>query len=217
MSRLLAAIYDRFMRGPEAAGLGAWRRDLLADLGGVVLEIGAGTGANLRLYPPAVRRIVLTEPDPAMRRRLLRAARRARDSRVVVSGAPVERLPAADGSIDAVVSTLVLCSVPYLATALAEVRRVLRPGGALVFLEHVAAERPDRLAWQRRIEPLWSPLTGNCHLTRRTEQAIVAAGFVMERVTRESMRRALPWLRPSVRGVARWPADVRGQPAGGER
>ena len=210
MSSLLAAIYDRFMRRAEQAGLRAWRRELLADLDGVVLEVGAGTGANLLLYPPAVTRIVLTEPDPAMRRRLRRAVRRARDPRAVVSPAPADALPADDGSLDAVVATLVLCSVPDPASALREIRRVLRPGGRLVFLEHVAAtDRPDRFTWQRRIEPFWSPLTGNCHLTRRTEEEIVAAGFVIERVASESMRKALPWLRPSVRGVATRARDVR--------
>jgi ubiquinone/menaquinone biosynthesis C-methylase UbiE len=115
----------------------------------------------------------------------------------------VDALPFDDGAFDAVVSTLVLCSVPDVERALAEVRRVLRPGGKLLFLEHVAADdRPDRLAWQRRLEPLWMRISGNCHLTRRTGEAIRAAGFRVQRETRESMRKALPIVRPSVRGLA---------------
>jgi ubiquinone/menaquinone biosynthesis C-methylase UbiE len=103
-----------------------------------------------------------------------------------------------------VVSSLVLCSVQDPQAALAQIRRVLKPGGRLVFLEHVAADgKPNRLKWQRRIEPVWKHLMGNCHLTRRTEAAIEAAGFRIERIQRESMRKALPVCRPSIRGIAR--------------
>jgi ubiquinone/menaquinone biosynthesis C-methylase UbiE len=202
MSRLFAAIYDPFMRRTEAACLLAWRRDLLSSLSGRVLEIGAGTGANAPLYPPAVTSLVLTEPDPHM---LARLRPRAPANAELLS-APCDHLPVPDASVDAVVSTLVLCSVPDPSRALSELHRVLRPGGALVFLEHVAA--PDasrRLTWQRRIEPLWKHIAGNCHLTRRTGETIRDAGFVVEQETRESMRKAMPWFRPSIRGIARKP------------
>ena len=108
-----------------------------------------------------------------------------------------------DEFFDAVVSTLVLCSVHDMDQALEEIRRVLVPGGQLVFLEHIGAEdRPDRLKWQRRVEPLWRVLAGNCHLTRRTEQAIERAGFDVIQIQRESIRKAMPLTRPSIRGIA---------------
>jgi ubiquinone/menaquinone biosynthesis C-methylase UbiE len=99
----------------------------------------------------------------------------------------------------------VLCSVKDPAASLAEIRRVLRPGGRYVFLEHVASDDPTRLRWQKRIEPAWRVLADNCHVTRRTEESIRAAGFAIERITRESVRKALPIVRPSIRGVARQP------------
>jgi ubiquinone/menaquinone biosynthesis C-methylase UbiE len=203
MPRLLAAIYDRFMRASEDACLASWRRELLADAGGDLLEIGAGTGANLAHYPPRLSRLVLAEPDAHMRARL--AARVAAAGRAAeIVDAPAEHLPFADATFDVVVSTLVLCSVPEPARALGEVHRVLRPGGRLVFLEHVAAEGDrGRRFWQRLLEPPWRLVSGNCHVTRRTAASIAAAGFALEAVTRESVRKALPIVRPSVRGQAR--------------
>jgi len=200
MSWLMAAIYDGMMRGSEEACLGQWRAELLRELSGSVLEVGAGTGATLALYPKAVTRIVMCEPDPHMRRKL----EAKRPAHVEISDAAIENLPFEKESFDAVVSSLVLCSVRDPQAALAQLRRVLKPGGRLVFLEHVAADgKPNRLKWQRRIEPVWKHLMGNCHLTRRTEAAIEAAGFRIERIQRESMRKALPVCRPSIRGIAR--------------
>lgn len=204
VSRLFAAIYDPFMRTAENACLRDWRAELLERARGEVLEIGAGTGANLPFYTSEVDRLVLTEPDDHMRARLQMRLPAARAGRVEALPAPVDALPFGDASFDAVVSTLVLCSVPDVSRALAEIRRVLRPGGRLLFLEHVAADdRPERLAWQRRLEPLWSRISGNCHVTRRTAEAIRDAGFTIESVKRESVRKALPIMRPSVRGAAR--------------
>src|SRR5689334_6732321 len=135
MSLLSAAFYDRFMRGSEEACLAQWRAELLAGLSGAVLEIGAGTGATLPAYPPAVTRLVLAEPDPHMRRKL--AAKAA--GRAEVSDASAESLPFPAESFDAVVCSLVLCSVDNQLAALERIRRVLKPGGRLVFLEHVVA------------------------------------------------------------------------------
>jgi SAM-dependent methyltransferase len=205
MPWLTAVIYDRFMRSAEEASLGPWRRELLAGVRGKVLEIGAGTGASLAFYPPDanVTRLVLAEPDPHMRARLEARLATRPDARVTISDADVERLPFDDGSFDAVVSMLVLCSVKDPGRAMAEVRRVLAPGGALVYLEHVAADdHPSRLAWQRRIEPVWKHVAGNCRLTRRTS-AIIAAELDVENETRESARKMLPIVRTVVRGVAR--------------
>jgi ubiquinone/menaquinone biosynthesis C-methylase UbiE len=204
MSRLMALIYDRFMRKTEEH-LGVWREELLGELTGRGLEVGVGTGANLAHYPAEVEHLLLVEPDPHMRRRL--EARLKRDPPQAAAWEPVaagvEALPAPDESLDFVVCTLVLCSVPDPDAALSEMRRVLRPGGRLVFLEHVAAEDdPGRLRWQRRLEPTWRWFAGNCHLTRRTQESIEAAGFRLEDCTRASMRKAWPFLRPTVRGVA---------------
>jgi len=201
MSWLMAAVYDRFMRGSEEACLSKWRAELLRDLSGEVLEVGAGTGSTLGLYPKTVARLVMAEPDPSMRAKL---AAKPKPAAVEISDASLDALPFKNASFDAVVCSLVLCSVRDQRAALAEIARVLRPGGRLVFLEHVAADgKPSRLKWQRRIEPVWKHLMGNCHLTRRTEAAIAAAGLDIERIQRESIRKALPIVRPSIRGTAR--------------
>lgn len=199
----MAKIYDRFMEQTEAACLRAWRAELLADLAGDVIEIGAGTGSNLVHYGPEVRRLVMAEPDPNMRAQLeARVARGARAAEVI--GSSADALPFDSETFDVVVCTLVLCSVPSPERTLGEVRRVLRAGGRLVFIEHVAADdRPARLRWQRRLEPLWVRMADGCHLTRRTDALIADAGFSIESLARESMRKALPFVRPSIRGVAR--------------
>ena len=206
MSRLFAALYERMIAPSEEACVASWRSALLADVSGRVLEVGAGTGLNLRHYRhAAIDELVLAEPDPAMRCRL--------DVRVVALGvkativdARAERLPFDDASFDAVVSTLVLCSVPDQAVALAEVRRVLRPGGRLVFLEHVAADptrEPGPVRWQRRLDPVWTRLCGGCHLTRDTEASIRDAGFGFDdEPTREHMCKATALVRATVRGAA---------------
>lgn len=203
MSRFQALIYDRFMRQSEEACLRAWRAELLSPLTGDVLEIGAGTGVNLEHYGTNVTRLVMTEPDRHMRRRLVDRVE-VGGGGVEVLGAPAHTLPFPDGSFDALVSTLVLCSVADPAAVLAEIRRVLRPGGRLVFIEHVAAEEgSSRQRWQRRLEPVWKLLADGCHVTRRTDLAIARAGLDIETLERESVRKALPIVRPSIRGVAR--------------
>ena len=182
-----------------------WRRDLLAPLTGDVLELGSGTGLNLAHYPPTVERLVLTEPDRHMRAKLQARLtdQRPAPARVEVVDALADRLPFDDESFDAVVSTLVLCSVPDQRSTLREVRRVLRPGGRLVFLEHVAAhEKPRRHRWQRRVEPVWKRIAGGCHLTRDTRDVIAGAGFDVTDAKRESMRKASPLVRTTERGVA---------------
>lgn len=205
----LAPFYDRMTARTEEACFRAWRGELLADLAGHVVEIGSGTGANVDRYPATVQRVTFTEPDPGMRRRLVerldaeRAGGRFAPADATVVADPADDLSVPDGGADAVVTTLVLCTVPDPAAALAEARRVLRPGGRLVFLEHVAADdRPDRLRWQRRLDPIWRRLVGGCRLTRRTAETITEAGFTIEELTAESARKAAPVVRPTIRGHA---------------
>jgi ubiquinone/menaquinone biosynthesis C-methylase UbiE len=199
-----AWVYDCSLSRAEAACLRDWRHALLFAAYGDVLEIGAGTGANLVHYPAAVRRLVLAEPDASMRARLKRKVGERPD--VTVIDATAEVIPLPDRAFDVVVSTLVLCSVDSPGRSLAEVWRVLKPGGRLLFLEHVAAEgRPGRLRWQRLLEPAWRCMAGNCHLTRSTADAITEMGFHVEDLRRESIRKVAGVVRPSVRGAARRP------------
>jgi len=203
----MAMIYDRFMDATEEACLRRWRGELLADLEGDVLELGAGTGANLPHHPRDLSRLVLTEPDKHMRRQLEARAREHRPD-AEVTPASASALPFADASFDAVVSTLVLCSVPELDTTLREVWRVLKPGGRFLFLEHVAAAPgTGRRRLQRVVDPLWRRVADGCRLTRDTERAMLDAGFTLERIERESLRKAMAIVRPSIRGVARRPAE----------
>jgi ubiquinone/menaquinone biosynthesis C-methylase UbiE len=201
MGWLMAKLYDHVLRPTEEACLRAWRRKVLARASGEVLEIGAGTGANLPGYPATVRHVVLAEPDRHMRAVLEQNA--AGEPRAEISDAPAESLPFASGRFDFVVGTFVLCSVSDVSASLAEIRRVLRPGGALLFIEHVAAEpRTSRRRWQGWIEPLWSRFACNCHLTRQTAAALAEAGFRLDPLVRESMRKAAPLVRLTIRGAA---------------
>lgn len=208
MGWLMATVYDRFMDATERACLTEWRGALLRGAHGRVLEIGAGTGVNISHYSSAVEELVMLEPDDHMRERLLsklEAEASGKPFRTI--GGSATEIPFDDRSFDTVVSTLVLCSVPNLHQSLLEVHRVLRPGGQFLFLEHVAAaEGSARLRWQRRLEPLWRRVAEGCHLTRETESAIELAGLVHENTRRESMRKAVPLVRPTVRGRAIKPA-----------
>jgi ubiquinone/menaquinone biosynthesis C-methylase UbiE len=204
MGWLIAKIYDPFMRTAEQAALGRWRAELLQGLSGTVLEVGAGTGANIAHYPPEVTRVVLTEPSVHMRQQLALRLTRT-DARVAYSlvAADTESLPFDSDAFDAVVCTLVLCSVREPGESLREMRRVLRPRGRLVFLEHVAAAgEPSRLRWQRWLEPIWRRMADNCHLTRDTSTAIRLAGFEFEQLTREHMPQAPPFVAATIRGIA---------------
>ena len=206
MSWFLSKIYDRFMESAEEACLRDWRRELLEGARGDVLEVGAGTGLNLPLYPDEVASIVAVEPDPHMRGELAARVGEPPVAGVRIVDAGAEELPFEDDRFDTVVSTLVMCSVGDVGESLEEMRRVLRPGGRLLFLEHVAAhDNPGRRRWQERVEPVWKWVAGNCHLTRETAEEIEQAGFEFEELIRESMRKTFPIVRPTVRGVARKP------------
>lgn len=175
---LSAALYDRLTRRLESEVLAPRRAQLLGELCGDVLDVGAGTGANLAHLTSATR-VVAAEPSDAMRRRLTRRLQEAR-APVRVDDARAEALPYGDDSFDAVVFTCVLCSVDDPDRALEEARRVLRPEGALVVLEHVRGS--GRLAaWQDRVAPLWSRLAGGCHPNRDLAAAVAHAGFALRR------------------------------------
>jgi SAM-dependent methyltransferase len=194
VSWLGARLYDAMMARGEGAFMGQWRGELLGDLDGQVLELGAGTGANLGHYPPGVE---LTLTERHMRARLM-----ARHPSLQVTRCKAEQLPFDSGRFDVVVMTLVLCSVRSPSLALSEVSRVLKPGGRLVFVEHVASRDPGLRAWQERLQPLWSLVAGNCHLAREAVTEISAAGFTTLALQRERMPGAPALVAPTVRGVA---------------
>lgn len=192
--RVFALVYDLFVARAEKRGIAAARASLLAQLEGRTLEIGAGTGLNLRHYPAGAD-VVLTEPDPHM-------ARRARRRGAEVIEAPADTLPFADASFDTVVSTLVLCTVPDVAAALREIRRVLRPGGRLLFLEHVRAERGSRLErWQDRLHRPWKAFACGCNCNRDLLAELQREGFHTVG-SRHEWRFMPPIVRPIVSGVA---------------
>jgi ubiquinone/menaquinone biosynthesis C-methylase UbiE len=198
--RLFAALYDRMNAAAERRWMGKRRADLLADAHGVVLEIGGGTGANLPYYRD-VERLVITEPDPSMRKKLRPKLAQARVP-VEISDASAQRLPFADGSFDTVVSTLVFCTIPDPQAALMEIRRVLRPaGGRLLFLEHVRGE--GKVArWQDRVQPVWSWLLAGCHPNRDTVANVAVAGFRVEKLERFEPPMPLSAFAPCVQGAA---------------
>jgi ubiquinone/menaquinone biosynthesis C-methylase UbiE len=200
--RLYARVYERMMTASEVAGLSEQRATLLANASGRVLELGAGTGLNLAHYRAAtVSELVLTEPEEPMLRRLApRAA--ANEPPATTVRAPAEKLPFADASFDTVVSTLTLCTVRDPVAALAEVRRVLAPGGRLLFLEHVRADDERAARRQDRITPLWRRIGHGCHPNRDTLAAITAARFDVETVEHDRFPRAPRISEPMIRGIA---------------
>jgi ubiquinone/menaquinone biosynthesis C-methylase UbiE len=199
--RLFSAIYDRGMKGTEEAGLGEMRHDLLSQASGRVLEIGAGTGLNLSHYPDSVGDRVFTEPDPHMAKQLRAKLGREAGMGTVIE-APAEALPFEDASFDTVVSTLVLCTAPDPAGAAREVRRVLKPGGRFLFLEHVRSEDPKLARWQDRLEKPWRFLGDGCHCNRDTVATLRAAGFELPDLVHDRLPKAPPIVRPLVHGIA---------------
>ena len=163
----------------DRRGANEHRRRMLAGLKGSVIEIGAGAGSSFPLYPPAVTHVLALEPDDYLRDVATRAAADAAVPVTVVDAA-AEHIPAETGSADAVVASLVLCSVRDQAAVLAEIRRVLRPGGTLAYYEHVRSRHPVLSAAQDLLTPVWGLFMGGCHLNRDTLKAIMAAGFTVQ-------------------------------------
>lgn len=200
---LFSNFYDKIMRDAEDKGLRNWRETLMKNISGEVLELGCGTGANIDFYPSDISRLVLVEPCSHMRQKLKAKLANYSFSDVKILSNKAESLTLNDASFDVVVCTLVLCSVRNLEKTLAELHRILRPQGRLIFIEHVAAaNNPKRYQWQNRLNFLWRHIAGGCHLTRFTEEAIIQAGFKIEEISRQSMRGVPPVVRPSIRGVA---------------
>ncbi len=175
-----------------AKGYDRWRRDTAAGLSGTIVEIGFGSGLNVPWYPSEVERVHAVEPA-ALGRRL--AAERTSRSPVTVDhvGLQGESLPLDDDSCDGALCTFTLCTIPGVEQALAELGRVLRPGGRFHFLEHGIAPDPSIERWQHRIEPMQKRLADGCHLTRDPVELVESAGFRIESVVQRYGRGPKPW------------------------
>jgi SAM-dependent methyltransferase len=196
---LFARVWDWVSPRADAAGQAAYRRELLAGARGRAIELGAGNGLNFAHYPPEVDQVVAVEPEPYLRERAGAAAAAARVP-VQVLGATDDPLPFDDDTFDIAVASLVLCSVPDQARALAELRRVLRPGGELRFYEHVIPTRPRQAKLFRMADAsgVWPTLGAGCHCSRDTGAAIERAGFRLDRLRRVSFNGI-----PHILGAAR--------------
>ena len=196
---VFARVYTWLSPREDDAGQDENRRELLAGAQGRALELGAGNGLNLRHYPPTVERVVAVEPEPYLRAKAQEAAAGAPVVIRVVDGV-ADALPAGDGEFDAGVASLVLCSVPDQAVALAELRRTIKAGGELRFYEHVIATHPRRARIFRLVDRsgVWRHIAAGCHVARDTGASIEAAGFEVERMRRLSFNGL-----PHILGVAR--------------
>jgi len=195
-----AWLFDKLAESAERE-FGPRRRALLEAARGRVLEVGAGTGANLAHYPVALDELVLVEPNDAYARRLQKKLdQRARQATIV--SARAESLPFDDASFDTVVLTLVLCTVADPGRSLAEVRRVLKPSGTLLFAEHVRSDEPRLARWQDRLNRPWGFVADGCNCNRATLATIHASPFHVEELERGKLPKAPPLVRPLVVGRA---------------
>src|SRR6201993_4607407 len=169
-----------------------YRHQTIASARGLVLEVGVGSGVNLPLYRPAVTHVVGLDPSPQL---LRLASRRAADAVVPVSllRGSAEHDPFADAVFDTIVMTWTLCSIPNPIAALTEMRRVLRPGGRLIFVEHGLSPEVSTARWQHRLTPYWKRISGGCHLDRKTDDLIRAAGFQIDAIEMAYMQGPKPW------------------------
>ena len=198
--RVFAAMYDRMGVKTEKAGLTEMRRELVGQATGDVLEIGGGTGANLEHYGPAVRSLTITEPEPPRLKRLERRASEQAPEATVLR-APAEDLPFNDATFDTVVSTLVLCGVDDQPRAVRELMRVLKPGGRLIFIEHVRSEDARLARKQDRMNPV-NRFVVCCDCNRPTLDTIKAAGFEVTRLEHDELPKSPSFVRPLILGTA---------------
>jgi len=199
--RLFSAAYDRLLKGTEDAGMRERRREVLAQARGRTIDVGAGTGANLGLFPDGLTEVVMAEPDPHMSKRLRpKIAESGADVELVEAGA--EKLPFPDDSFDTVVFTLVLCTVPDPGAARAEAARILKPGGQVLLVEHVRAEDPGAARWQDRLERPWKFFADGCRCNRDTVANIEASPLTVERVEHGELPKSPPLVKPLVWGRA---------------
>jgi ubiquinone/menaquinone biosynthesis C-methylase UbiE len=205
-ARMFAITYDRNMARVEKAGLRALRQSLLAAATGHVLEIGGGTGANLAIYGPEVESLTVTEPETPMVRRLERRIRE-HASLAKVLRAPAEDLPFEDDTFDVAVSTLVLCGVSDQPRALRQVRRVLRPGGQLLFIEHVRSDDARLARRQDRMNPV-NRLMACCDCNRPTLTSIQEAGFTVTQVEHLTWQKVPSFASPLIVGSAAAPVGA---------
>lgn len=207
-SGLSARLYEPFLWFGEKTGLARWRRRVVADAAGSVLELGAGTGLNLKHYSPGLDRLVLVEPD-RHKAKLLAGKTPPEGVTAEIVRAPGEVLPFDDDSFDTVLVTLVLCTVGDPEATVGEIRRILKPGGRLLFMEHVRSDGPRLGPLQDRLEKTWMRVADGCHCNRRTVPLLEAGGFEVEIRASVDQFPMPPVARPIVSGVAR-PVDPPG-------
>jgi SAM-dependent methyltransferase len=209
-----AGLFDWFMDSAERAGLTNERAELVAQATGRVLEIGAGTGLNLRHYDErAVWQLVLTEPYPHMLTRLSRKLNEMRGKRTMTIPSQVdvahgENLPYPDGSFDTVVATMVLCTADDPEAVLAEIHRVLKPGGKYLFLEHVRSSDPKLARRQDRIQPFWYYFACGCRCNRRTREVIEASELALTDCRAGTIPQAPSNVSPMITGYAVKPQET---------
>lgn len=205
-SRFFAMTYDRQISKTEEAGLRALREQMLAAAAGDVLEIGGGTGANLPFYGAGVRSLAITEPEGPMLRRLERRAKEVAPQAMVLR-APAEDLPFDDDTFDVAVSTLVLCGVNDLPRALRQLRRVLRPAGQLLFIEHVRSDDAKLARRQDRMNPINRFVVG-CDCNRPTLTSMQQAGFTVTQIEHQTLPKVPSFASPLIVGSATAPLDA---------
>jgi ubiquinone/menaquinone biosynthesis C-methylase UbiE len=198
--RIFAAVYEPLSLRAEKTFGAELKSALLADANGRVLEIGVGTGLSFLHYPEVDELVGVDPSEPMLRRARRRAEKVGRD--VPLVEAPAEALPFEDDSFDTVVSLTVLCTVEDPARTLGEIRRVLRPGGRLLFLEHVRSSDPKRARAQDRFERPWGWISGGCHPNRRTLNEIETAGFEVTDLEESEIEHVPSLVRPHITGTA---------------